>query len=52
MRSRLGTEVGGPHRRSVRVAEVGPELERVSKRVGNYQYSPQMGMLINQLWVR
>jgi peptide/nickel transport system substrate-binding protein len=23
-----------------------------SKRVGNYQYSPQLGMLIDQLWVR
>ena len=24
----------------------------LSKRVGNYQYSPQMGILIDQLWVR
>jgi peptide/nickel transport system substrate-binding protein len=24
----------------------------LSKRVGNYQYSPQNGMLIDQLWVR
>jgi peptide/nickel transport system substrate-binding protein len=28
-------------------------VEVVSKRVGNYQYSPNgYGMLINQLWVR
>ncbi len=51
MRSRLGTEVGGPHRRSVRVAEVGPELERVSKRVGDYQSHPLWGLLFDQLWV-
>jgi hypothetical protein len=24
----------------------------LSKRVGNYQYSPENGMLIDQLWVR
>ena len=24
----------------------------VSKRVGNYQYNPQLGMLIDQIWVR
>jgi peptide/nickel transport system substrate-binding protein len=24
----------------------------LSKRVGNYQYNPQIGMLIDQLWVR
>ena len=24
----------------------------LSKRVGNYQYSPMVGMLIDQLWVR
>jgi hypothetical protein len=24
----------------------------LSKRVGNYQFSPSMGMLIDQLWVR
>jgi YVTN family beta-propeller protein len=28
------------------------DVNFVSKRVGNYQYSPQMGMLIDQLWVR
>lgn len=24
----------------------------VSRRVGNYQYNPQLGVLIDQLWVR
>ncbi|HEX6663144.1 MAG TPA: hypothetical protein VF025_05675, partial [Gaiellaceae bacterium] len=24
----------------------------LSKRAGNYQFSPQLGMLIDQLWVR
>jgi len=24
----------------------------VSRRVGNYQYNPQQGVLIDQLWVR
>jgi hypothetical protein len=24
----------------------------LSKRVGNYQYSPENGILIDQLWVR
>ena len=24
----------------------------VSSRVGNYQYNPQFGMLLDQLWVR
>jgi hypothetical protein len=24
----------------------------VSKRVGNYQYNPQFGVLIDQVWVR
>jgi peptide/nickel transport system substrate-binding protein len=28
------------------------DVNFLSKRVGNYQYSPQMGMLIDQLWVR
>jgi YVTN family beta-propeller protein len=28
------------------------DLNFLSKRVGNYQYSPAMGMLIDQLWVR
>jgi hypothetical protein len=27
-------------------------LEFVSARVGNYQYSPQWGILLDQLWVR
>ena len=27
-------------------------VDFVSKRVGNYQWSPSMGVLINQLWVR
>jgi YVTN family beta-propeller protein len=27
-------------------------VDVLSKRVGNYQYSPQLGMLIDQLWVR
>jgi hypothetical protein len=28
------------------------DVNFLSKRVGNYQDSPQMGMLIDQLWVR
>ena len=28
------------------------DVNFLSKRVGNYQYSPEMGMLIDQLWVR
>jgi peptide/nickel transport system substrate-binding protein len=28
------------------------DVNFLSKRVGNYQYSPQTGMLIDQLWVR
>ena len=28
------------------------DVEFVSERVGNYQYSPQWGALLNQLWVR
>jgi hypothetical protein len=28
------------------------DVNFLSERVGNYQYSPQMGMLIDQLWVR
>ena len=28
------------------------QFDVLSKRVGNYQYSPAMGMLIDQLWVR
>jgi hypothetical protein len=24
----------------------------VSRRVGNYQYNPQLGVLLDQLWVR
>jgi peptide/nickel transport system substrate-binding protein len=31
---------------------VSKDVNFLSKRVGNYQYSPQMGMLIDQLWVR
>ena len=27
-------------------------LSFVSKRVGDYQYNPQWGVLLNQLWVR
>jgi hypothetical protein len=35
------------------VALVNPKVVDVlSKRVGNYQYSPPLGMLIDQLWVR
>ena len=30
----------------------GKALGLVSKRVGNYQYNPQWGVLLNQLWVR
>ena len=28
------------------------DVNFLSKRVGNYQWSPSMGMLIDQLWVR
>jgi peptide/nickel transport system substrate-binding protein len=28
------------------------EADLVSKRVGNYQYNPQWGTLLSQLWVR
>ena len=28
------------------------DVEFVSERVGNYQFSPQWGSLLNQLWVR
>jgi peptide/nickel transport system substrate-binding protein len=28
------------------------DVNFLSKRIGNYQYSPQNGMLIDQLWVR
>lgn len=28
------------------------QVEFVSKRVGNYQYNPQWGLLLDQLWVR
>jgi peptide/nickel transport system substrate-binding protein len=28
------------------------DVNFISKRVGNYHYSPAMGMLIDQLWVR
>ena len=24
----------------------------ISQRVGNYQYNPQLGVLLDQLWVR
>jgi YVTN family beta-propeller protein len=35
------------------VALVNPKaVDVLSKRVGNYQYSPPLGMLIDQLWVR
>jgi YVTN family beta-propeller protein len=35
------------------VALVNPKvIDVLSKRVGNYQYSPPLGMLIDQLWVR
>ena len=27
-------------------------VEVLSKRVGNYQYEPQLGVLIDQLWTR
>jgi hypothetical protein len=27
-------------------------LEVISTRVGNYQYNPQLGTLLDQLWVR
>jgi peptide/nickel transport system substrate-binding protein len=32
--------------------QITKDVNFLSKRVGNYQYSPQMGMLIDQLWVR
>jgi hypothetical protein len=28
------------------------DVNFLSKRAGNYQYSPENGMLIDQLWVR
>jgi len=28
------------------------DVNFLSERVGNYQFSPEMGMLIDQLWVR
>jgi hypothetical protein len=28
------------------------DVNFLSKRVGNYQWSPAMGLLIDQLWVR
>ena len=31
---------------------VSNDVNLLSKRVGNYQWSPSMGMLIDQLWVR
>ncbi len=38
---------------SVPVEDVIPDDSDVlSKRVGNYQYSPAWGMLFDQLWVR
>jgi YVTN family beta-propeller protein len=30
----------------------GPNVDFVSKRVGNYQYNPQWGALLDQMWVR
>ena len=29
-----------------------PSIEFVGERVGNYQYNPQWGVLLDQLWVR
>jgi hypothetical protein len=31
---------------------ISKDVNFLSKRVGNYQHSPHMGMLIDQLWVR
>ena len=28
------------------------EVDFVSRRVGNYQYNPQWGVLIDEMWVR
>ena len=28
------------------------QVDVVSRRVGNYQYNPQWGVLLDQLWVR
>ena len=33
-------------------AERDCEATLVSRRVGNYQYNPQWGVLLDQLWVR
>jgi peptide/nickel transport system substrate-binding protein len=30
----------------------GRQIDFVSRRVGNYQYNPQWGALLDQLWVR
>ena len=30
----------------------GVKLEAISARLGNYQYNPQLGTLLDQLWVR
>jgi peptide/nickel transport system substrate-binding protein len=30
----------------------GREVDLVSKRVGNYEYHPQWGALLDQLWVK
>ena len=27
-------------------------MDVISKRVGNYRYSPQLGILFDQLWIR
>ena len=50
----LWTDVGHA---LVRSAAAVPLVERsavvlVSKRVGNYQYHPQWGTLVDQLWVK
>jgi hypothetical protein len=31
---------------------VSKDVNFLAKRVGNYQWSPSMGMLLDQLWVR
>jgi hypothetical protein len=37
---------------SVEELPIGTVTFLVSKRVGSYQYNPQWGVLLDQLWVR
>ena len=55
--SPVGRRVGAGGRRVIDQAPVvpltnGKSLSLVSRRVGNYQYSQQTGVLYDQLWVR